>query len=221
MSDTIKPPSSSLFLTKAFCFRQILLSDKFCFQAIHALRVPNFQRWEQNCHHHAYHHHQQIGSQFTSVKGNKSILHQEILLVLQLNMNFLLLASTVVVVASIDDAKPNFIRRRLMESMSMSAPIFEAEFSMSAPIVEAEMSMPVLGKARKLTSRRLTESMSISLPIYEAEFSMSTPTRFIVPSEFSMSAPIVEAEMSMPVLGKARKLTSRRLTESMSMSAPI
>ena len=63
--------------------------------------------------------------------------------------------------------------------------------------------------------------MSMSAPIYEAEFSMSTPTRFIVPSEFSMSTPILEAEMSMPVLGKARKLTSRRLTESMSMSAPI
>jgi hypothetical protein len=46
------------------------------------------------------------------------------------------------------------------------------------------MSMPVLGKARKLTSRRLTESMSMSAPIYESEFSMSSP---IFEAEFSAS----------------------------------
>ena len=83
--------------------------------------------------------------------------------------------------------------RRLTESMSMSAPIFEAEMSMgSMPLVDSE---PV--------RRRLTESMSMSTPIFEAEMSMgslplfdSEPVRRRLMESMSMSAPIFEAEMS-------------------------
>ena len=83
--------------------------------------------------------------------------------------------------------------RRLWESMSMSAPIFEAEMSMgSMPLLDSE---PV--------RRRLTESVSMSTPIFEAEMSLSIPAAVAEPK------------------GKARKLHARRLMESMSMSAPI
>ena len=64
--------SPSIF---TFSHQRFLFSDIFCFQLFIALRVPNFQRWEQiatTTHTHAI-----IGSQFTSVKGNNRILHQE------------------------------------------------------------------------------------------------------------------------------------------------
>ena len=61
-------------------------------------------------------------------------------------------------------------RRRLLEGMSMSAPIFEAEMSMgSMRLFDSE---PV--------RRRLTESndMSMSTPIFEAEMSIGSMPLF-------------------------------------------
>ena len=135
--------------------------------------------------------------------------------------------------------------RILTGSMSMSAPIFEAEASISMPtrfVVPAEfsMSMPmpkstpdkVFAKSekpegRKLAARRrLMESMSMSAPIFEAEASISMPTRFVVPAEFSMSMPMPKstpdklfAKSEKP--GRRSLAAQRHLMESMSMSAPI
>jgi hypothetical protein len=62
------PINNSLFPTNAFCFH------KFCFLVFIALRVPTFQRWCTLPPPHI--HYNYIGSQFTSVKGSKRILHR-------------------------------------------------------------------------------------------------------------------------------------------------
>jgi hypothetical protein len=174
-----------------------------------------------------------------------------------------------------------------MESMSMSALIFEAEASLSMPtrfIVPAEFSMSILdlipaaieeegadeaaavkevgpieepvkmfaksknlGRRARSAQRHLMESMSMSAPIFEAEASLNMPTRFIVPTEFSMSIPDlipavteekgadeaaavkevgpVEEPVKMftkwKIPGRRAHSAKCHLTASMSMSAPI